>query len=218
MKKRISCVLLCVMFVFCLAACGKKVQTPVDTDEETMQEESQATAAESEAEESAVPTEPEEIEGKDVVSEDGKYHVVVPKGWANSEDKQEDRMCIELQGPTDDQYAGILVIDKASVGTLDTAAYMDRYAQGAREQMENANVGEKAEVDVNGKKAWYMVISGKVENVSYVNWVYAIDDEMSIYVITGSAYPANTTDAETAFREIVYSFEPVEEPEKEEEK
>lgn len=216
MKKRIGSILLCMTLVLCLSSCGKNAQAPVETDEEPMREQSRETKADAQAEESAVPTEPEEIDGQEVLSEDGKYRVVVPKGWENSEDRQEESMCIELQGPTDDQYAGIMVIDKAAVGTMDIAAYMDSYAEGARQQMENANIGEKTEVDVNGNKAYYLVINGKVENVSYINWVYAIDGGGSIYVATGTAYPANTTDAETAFREIVYSFEPVEElPEEE---
>ena len=70
----------------------------------------------------------------------------------------------------------------------------------------------KTEVEVNGNKAYYMIINGKVENVSYVNYVYAIDGGESIYVATASAYPVNSTDAENSFREIVYSFAQVEMP------
>lgn len=212
MKKRAVCILLCMTLGFGLMACGKTADTPVETDQELMQEtESQETAAEPEAEETAVP-EPEEIEGKEVISEDETYRVIAPEGWKKSDDKQEEMMKIELQGPTDDQYAGIMVIDKADVGTMDIAAYMDSYAQGAREQMEGASVGEKTEVEVNGNKAYYMIINGKVENVSYVNYVYAIDGGESIYVATASAYPVNSTDAENSFREIVYSFAQVEIP------
>lgn len=210
MKKRAVCILLCMTLGFGLVACGKTTETPVETDQELMQEEeSQETAAEPEAEETAAP-EPEEIEGKEVISEDEAYRVIAPKGWKKSSDKQEDMMKIELQGPTDDQYAGIMVIDKAAVGTMDIAAYMDSYAEGARQQMEDAAVGEKTEVEVNGNKAYYMIINGKVENVSYVNYVYAIDGGESIYVATASAYPSNSAEAENSFREIVYSFAAVE--------
>lgn len=211
MKKRVLYILFCLTLVLAFSACDKNTETPVETDEELQQEaENQEAAASPNEEETAVPTEPEEIEGKEVLSQDEAYRVTVPKGWEASEDKQEDMMTIELQGPTDDQYAGIMVLDKSTVGTMDIAAYMDSYAEGARREMANASVSEKMEVDINGNQAYYVVINGKVEDSSYVNWVYAIDGGDSIYVATASAYPANSVDAEIAFREIVYSFAPVE--------
>lgn len=211
MKKRVLYILFCLTLVLAFSACDKNTETPVETNEESQQEaENPESAATPNEEETAVPTEPEEIEGKEVLSQDEAYRVTVPKGWETSEDKQEDMMTIELQGPTDDQYAGIMVIDKSTVETMDIAAYMDSYAEGARREMANASVSEKVEVDINGSQAYYMVINGRVEGVSYVNWVYAIDGVDSIYVATASAYPANSVDAEIAFREIVYSFAPVE--------
>ena len=211
MKKRVLYILFCLTLVLTFSACDKNRETPVETNEELQQEaENQETAATPNEEETAVPTEPEEIEGKEVLSQDEAYRVTVPKGWEISEDKQEDMMTIELQGPTDDQYAGIMVIDKSTVENMDIAAYMDSYAEGARREMANASVSEKVEVDINGSQAYYMVINGRVEGVSYVNWVYAIDGGDSIYVATASAYPANSVDAEIAFREIVYSFAAVE--------
>lgn len=210
-KKRILYVLFCLTLVLTFSACDKIAEIPVETDEDLQEEaESEESAATPGEEETAVPTEPEEIEGKEVLSADETYRVTAPKGWEASEDKQEDMMTIELQGPSDDQYTGIMVIEKSAVGTMDIAAYMDSYAEGARREMANASVSEKVEVDINGNQAYYMVINGKVEDVSYVNWVYAIDGGDDIYVATASAYPANSVDAEIAFREIVYSFAPVE--------
>lgn len=210
-KKRILYVLFCLTLVLTFAACDKIAEIPVETGEELEQEEENQEAVATPGEdETAVPTEPEEIEGKEVLSADEAYRVTAPKGWEASEDKQEDRMTIELQGPSDDQYAGIMVIEKATVGTMDIAAYMDSYAEGARREMANASVSEKVEVEINGNQAYYMVINGKVEDLSYVNWVYAIDSGDDIYVATASAYPANAVEAEIAFREIVYSFAPAE--------
>lgn len=205
MKKLLVCFLLCAAVSMGISACGNPAGNEVETDREVMSEDTE-TKEEPTEDVTATPTEPEEIDGQEVVSSDGKYQVTAPEGWEASEKKQDDMMTIELQGPSDDQYAGIMVIDKASVGTMDIGAYMDSYATGAREQFEGASVGEKTLVDVNGKQAYYMAITGKVENVSYVNWVYAIDGIDSIYVATASAYPMNSAEAEAAFREIVFSF------------
>lgn len=211
MKKRIACFWLCAVMVFGMGACKKSEDVAVETDQAEMTEEQETAADPVLNETETAPTQPEEIDGQVVQSEDGKYQVAVPSGWEVSEDKQDDLMTMELQGPSDDQYAGIMVIDKASVGTMDIAAYMDRYAEGAAQEFAGASIGEKYPMDVNGKQAYYMVITGKVENVSYVSWVYAIDAGDSIYVATASAYPINSEAAELAFQEIVYSFQGVDE-------
>lgn len=211
MKKNKLYILLCLTLVLAFAACKKNTETPVETDENLQQEEvNQEETPISDTEEMTIPTEPEDIDGKEVLSADEAYRVTAPKGWEAVLEKQEDMMTIELQGPSDDQYAGIMVIDKSTVGSMDIAAYMDSYAEGARREMTNASVSEKMLVDINGNQAYYTVIHGTVEDVNYVNWVYAIDGGDNIYVATASAYPANSVDAEIAFREIVYSFAPVE--------
>ena len=207
MKKIVICMLLCAAMSTSLFGCSSGKATATDTDQETAEDEATEEATETPTETvTETPEESEEAGGETAVSEDGVYQVTLPKGWSVSEDKQEDGMNMEFQGPSDDQYAGIMTVDKASVGNMDIAAYMDSYAQGAAEQFENSSIGEKIAMDVNGKAAYYMVLTGKVENVSYVNWVYVIDATDKFYIATAGAYPTNSEAAEVAFQELVYSF------------
>lgn len=213
MKKIVLCALMCVTLGLATAGCAKASDTQTDVNEEIEQgqetAEVTAEATETPAEEAeATPTETENQDSSLVTSSDGKYQATLPPNWEVPEENLDENMKMEFHGPSEDQYVGILVIDKATVGGMDIAAYMDSYAQGATTEFDNPTLGEKEPLEINGRPAYYMLITAKLDNVNFVNWVYAIDAGEEFYVATASAYSLNSEGTEVALNEIVYSFGP----------
>lgn len=228
MKKYLLCCILCLMTAVCFAGCSKA--DDVETDEEIRipnEEDAEALGEEAELYK-AVEAENLEEKGELVTSEDGLFQVLVPSGWELSKNKIDESMLFEMQGTTEDQYVGILALNKAEYGTLEASAYMEAYAQNAREQYEHAVVGKVTTVDMAGHSededgqstglsdpvqeesepsAYTIKITGTINDISYINLVYVVDYESEIVVFTASTYAENEALAAEDLLTVVNSFE-----------
>lgn len=207
MKKRLLYCMLCVLALGAAVGCGNQAQrvetdeeirNPDDTEEETLGENADLYEA--------VEQENKKQTGETVLSEDGLHQVVIPSGWQQCSDKINETMLFELQGETEDQYMGILVLSDAAYGEFDLAAYMEVYEDNMREQFENAIMGETMPVEVNGNPAYSLKVTGSVNEMEYINHIYAVDYEGEKVIFTASTYQENEGRVTRDLEEVVYSF------------
>lgn len=180
----------------------------VETDEEIMMPDETDEEAIGEAADIYQAAEQENLQelGELVKSDDEVYQVLIPSGWELCETKIEPSMLFELQGESEEQYMGILVLDKATYGEIDLAVFMETYIDNARENYGNAIMGETLPVDVNGNPAYSLKISGTADEIDYVNHIYIVDYENEKVVFTASAYPANEQLVADKLEDVVFSF------------
>ncbi len=205
MKKYLLCCILCLMAAVCVTGCARADE--VETDEEIRIPNDEETLGEVTELYEAVQEENLEERGELVTSDDGMYQVLIPSGWEQCKNKIDETMLFEIQGETEDQYMGILVLDNATYGELDIVTYMDAYIQNANEQYENSVMGEKIETEVNGHPAYSIKIVGTINDIVYINLVYVVDYESEITVFTASTYTENETSVTGNLMDVVTSFE-----------
>lgn len=207
MKKYMLCCMICLMVMASVTGCSdqadqvetdEEIRIPDETDEEALGE--AADLYEAVAEENL-----EEL-GEMVFSEDETYQVLVPSGWELCKNKIDETMMFEMQGETEDQYIGILVLDAVTYGELEIDAFMDAYAKNAEQQFENAVVSDKESIDINENAAYTLRISGAVDGVNYINHIYAVDYEGEKVIFTASMYVENETIVSNVLKDVVLSF------------
>lgn len=207
MKKYLLCCILCLMTAVFFTGCARADE--VETDEKIRIPSDEETLGEATELYEAVEEENLEERGELVNSEDGMYQVLIPSGWEQCKTKIDESMLFEIQGETEDQYMGILVLDEATYGELDIVTYMDAYIENANEQYENAVMGEKVKTEVNGHPAYTIKIVGTINEIVYINLVHVVDYESEIAVFTASTYTENETAVTENLGDVVLSFEKI---------
>lgn len=206
MKKYLLFSIVCLAVFISIAGCGNKIGS-VTTDEAIQV---QDTLDKTTDINEAVEKENRAALGEMATSENGIYQILVPVGWSVCKDKIDQSMIFELQGQTQDRYIGILVLDKSSYGEFDLAAFMDSYGEKAKVQYGEVLIDEKTPIEINGNAAYSLRISGSVDNVSYMNYVYVVDYENEKVVFTASTYPESEEEVKHALNDIAVSFVRVE--------
>lgn len=204
MKKYLLC---CCMVCMAVSAAGLGCSShgnPVETDEEFQMPEEEVMG-----EETALYEKEKDIEelGELVTSEDGVYQVLVPSAWKLCKNKIDESMLFEMQGETEEQYIGILVMDRLTYGELDTEQFVDAYADSGREEYANAVVSEKTVTEVNGHEAYTLRISGSIEGENYTNQLYVVKYDSETVVFTASMNGDSESTVASVFKDVVYSFE-----------
>lgn len=208
MKKYLLCCMLCMALSAAAAGCSSQnnqVETETDEefrvpDEEAMGEKADLYEAEEENPEDA---------GELVTSEDGMYQVLVPSEWKLCKNKIDDAMLFEMQGETEEQYIGILVMDELSYGEIDIEEFVDAYAESGSIEYANAVVSEKTVADVNGNDAYSLRISGAVDGESYTNQLYVVKYDQETVVFTACMNAESESAVMNVFEDVVYSFEKI---------
>lgn len=207
MKARRLYCMLCMAVLGMLNGCGtyttrvetdEEIRHPDETEEETLGEHTELYEA--------AERENKNQTGEAITDEDGIYQIRIPSGWELCEDKLNETMLFELQGETEDQYMGILVLTDEVYGRFDLTAYMDAYKDNMRQQFDNAIMSETMEIDVNGHKAYTLRVTGTVNEMEYMNHICAVEYADEKVIFTASTYEEHEKTVEDTLQEIVYSF------------
>lgn len=207
MKARWLYCILCIAMLGILTGCGtyttrvetdEEIRHPDETEEETLGEHTELYEA--------VERENKKQTGETVTDEEGIYQILVPSGWELCEEKLNETMLFELQGGTEDQYMGVLVLTDESYGQFDLTAYMDAYEDNMRQHFDNAIMSETMEIDVNGHKAYTLKVTGTVNEMEYINHICAVEYADEKVIFTASTYEEHEKTVEDTLQEIVYSF------------
>lgn len=205
MKKYLLCCMLCMAVSASIVGCSSQ-NNQVETDEEFRIPDEESMGEEADLYEAAEEEQTEEI-GELVTSEDEVYQVLVPSAWKLCKNKIDDAMMFEMQGETEEQYIGILVMDELSYGEMDIEEFVDAYAEGGRTEYANAVVSEKVAVDVNGHDAYTLRISGSVDGDNYTNQLYVVKYDNETVVFTASMNTESESVVANVFKDVVFSFE-----------
>lgn len=206
MKKYLLCCMLCIAVSAAAVGCSDQ-NNQVETDEELRVPDEEAMGEKADLYE----VEEENLEdvGELVTSEDGMYQVLVPSEWKLCKNKIDDAMLFEMQGETEEQYIGILVMDELSYGEIDIEEFVDAYAESGSTEYANAVVSEKIVTDVNGNDAYSLRISGAVDGDSYTNQLYVVKYDQETVVFTACMNAESERAVINVFEDVVYSFEKI---------
>lgn len=202
MKKYIVCSILCI--AICMMANGCRGQIDIDAEEALHGQET----SEDDSEEDDIQDAQETMEEIVVDTEDGEdeYRFALPEGWEICKNKRNEQTVIELQGSLDDQYAAVVVLDKNILENINIQKYIQQYAEEARKTYPDALVGQEAPLTIEEYTAHKLFVRGTLEEKEYINWVYFVDAQQYLYVITSCAYTTNEESLKEDMDIFVESF------------
>lgn len=204
MKKYLLGCMLGLAMLMPMTGCSTQTNQ-VETDEELRVPDEETMGEEADLYEGIPEKDLEEL-GEVVSSEDEVYQVLVPSGWNLCKNKLDESMLFEMQGDTEEQYLGILVMDELSYGELDLEEFVEAYAEQGRQSYTNAVISEKVSVDVNGNKGYKLRISGSVDGDSYTNQLYIVKYETETVVFTASMNTESEAAVSECLKDVAFSF------------
>ena len=187
--------------LLCGVSTGCQKQTDLDAEEAVIAQESEEDLEEL-VEEEVV----EEVilQGDEEITRE--YHFVLPDGWKICKTKQSEQSSLEIQGNSDEQYAAVIVLEKALLTDTNVNAYMDRYLEEAKASYEKAAAGTVERFSVHSQMASKVSLEGTIGGKVYINFLYVVEGEEHWYITTACSFVSKAADLEKDMDEFVGSF------------
>lgn len=196
---------------------GKEAgETPGDTGVVTSAETPAETSVETPAEtpaETLTPTEtPSESDmqmievSKELISSDGAYRIKIPQNWEDMQDQLNQPFTIEAGSMDEGAFFMVNGENKSGNALKNLEQYTNALVGYVAGTLPQSQSGERVQSEVDGKNAYKQKLTGLVQDVNTVYWVYTIDGTSQFIQINAWASAEKADRAELFFDQIVNSY------------
>lgn len=106
----------------------------------------------------------------------GTYSITVPTGWTAMKGQLMDGAVLEVGNGAKEQYLLVMRESKEDL-EMGFEEYTEIVVENTVASMEGGELGDSAEVTIDGKNAHLFDVSGTVNNYNVHYWIYTIDHD-----------------------------------------
>lgn len=211
-QKWITGILCCCMTFSLLTGCGgskadnsEAEATPAVT--ETVTETPTPTAEPTATQTPAETTPPEEVAlSQQIISGDGVCQLMFPENWTDMKGQLNAELALEAGCLDEEEFLTLLGETKDGSSLESLAEYTDVLTGYIAASFTDPVVGDRQELEINGRKATKTKITGVTSDVEVAYWVYTIEGTKQYVQICTWTTPGNAAAGEGLFDKIVQSY------------